>query len=113
MSNHRLSTSHALVVDQLSIVYIPSNVQDALADPKWTKAMNEELEALQRNATWELVPMPVGKKTLGCCWVFTVKFKADGTIDIYKARLVANGYSQRYGIDYEGTFVPVAKINTV
>ncbi|PRQ52624.1 hypothetical protein RchiOBHm_Chr2g0157511 [Rosa chinensis] len=64
MSNHRISGSHALVVDQLSTVSIPSNVQDALADPKWTKAMNEELEALQKNATWELVPMPVGKKTM-------------------------------------------------
>ncbi|PRQ35290.1 putative RNA-directed DNA polymerase [Rosa chinensis] len=113
MSNHRISGSHALVVDQLSIVSIPSNVQDALTDPKWTKAMNEEMEALQKNATWELVPMPVGKKTVGCRWVFTVKLNADGTINRYKARLVAKGYTQRYGIDYEETFAPVAKINTV
>ncbi|KAK9924142.1 hypothetical protein M0R45_032529 [Rubus argutus] len=113
MSNHRLSESHALVVDQLSTVSIPSSVQDALANSEWTKAMNEELEALQRNATWELVPMPAGKKTVGCRWVFTVKLKADGTIDRFKARLVAKGYTQRYGIDYEETFAPVAKINTV
>ncbi|PRQ37607.1 putative RNA-directed DNA polymerase [Rosa chinensis] len=113
MSNHRISGSHALVIDQLSTVSIPSNVQDALTNPKWTKAMNEELEALQKNATWELVPMPVGKKTVGCRWVFTVKLNADGTINRYKARLVAKGYTQRYGIDYEETFAPVAKINTV
>ncbi|PRQ26985.1 putative RNA-directed DNA polymerase [Rosa chinensis] len=86
---------------------------DALTNPKWTKAMNEELEALQKNATWELVPMPVGKKTVGGRWVFTVKLNADGTINRYKARLVAKGYTQRYGIDYKETFAPVAKINTV
>ncbi|XP_062028861.1 uncharacterized protein LOC133744845 [Rosa rugosa] len=87
--------------------------QDALADPKWTQAMNEELKALQKNLTWDVVTMPAGKKTVGCRWVFTVKLKADGSIDRYKARLVAKGYTQRYGIDYEETFAPVAKINTV
>ena len=113
ISHHRLSESHALVVNQLSTVSIPSNVQDALADPKWKQAMNEELEALQKNETWDVVPMPPGKKTVGCRWVFAVKLKADGSIDRYKARLVAKGYTQRYGIDYRETFAPVAKINTV
>ncbi|PRQ39952.1 putative RNA-directed DNA polymerase [Rosa chinensis] len=87
--------------------------KDTLADPKWTQAMNEELEALQKNSTWDIVTMPAGKKTVGCRWVFTVKLKADGSIDRYKARLVAKGYTQRYGIDYEETFAAVAKINTV
>lgn len=88
-------------------------MQDALVDPKWKKAMNEELEDLQKNSTWELVPIPIGKKTVGCCWVFSVKLKADGTINRYKVRSVAKGYMQRYGIDYDETFAPVAKINTV
>uniref|UniRef100_A0A6N2KJR5 Reverse transcriptase Ty1/copia-type domain-containing protein n=1 Tax=Salix viminalis TaxID=40686 RepID=A0A6N2KJR5_SALVM len=113
VSSHRLSSSYALTVNQLSTVSIPSNVQDALADPKWTVAINEELEALQKNNTWELCPLPEGKKTVGCKWVFTVKLKADGSIDRYKARLVAKGYTQRYGIDYQETFAPVAKINTI
>ncbi|KAH9726797.1 hypothetical protein KPL70_008430 [Citrus sinensis] len=69
--------------------------QDALEDPKWTKAMNEEMEALQKNATWELVSLPKGRKTIGCRWVFTIKLRADGSIDRYKARLVAKGYTQR------------------
>ena len=113
MSTHRLSEFYALTVDQLSNISIPSSVQDALADPKWIKAMNEEMEALQKNSTWELVPLPKGKKTIGCKCVFTVKLKAYGSIDRYKARLVAKGYTQKYGVDYQETFAPVAKLNTI
>ena len=91
----------------------PSNVQDALANQRWRKAMNEEMEALQKNATWELVPLPKGMKRVGCRWVFTVKLNPDGSIDKYKARLVAKGYTQGYGVDYQDTFAPVAKINTI
>ena len=113
VSSHRLTESYAFIVNQLSTFSIPSNVQDVLADPKWRKAMNEEMEALQKNATWELVPLPKGMKPIGYRWVFTVKLKPNGSIDRYKARLVAKGYAQRYGIDYQDTFAPVAKINTI
>ena len=71
------------------------------------------MEALQKNDTWELVPLPKGKKAIGCRWVYTVKLKADGSIDKYKAKLVAKGYTQKYRVDYEETFAPVAKINTI
>ena len=61
--------------------------------------MDDELKALVRNQTWELVKLPPGKRTIGCRWVYTVKYKANGTLDKYKAKLVAEGYTQSHRID--------------
>lgn len=113
VSNHRLSESNQSFANQLSVVSIPNNVQEALLDPRWTAAMNEEMKSLIKNNTWELVDSPPGKKIVGCRWVYTVKYNADGTIERFKARLVAKGYTQTYGVDYTDTFAPVAKVNTI
>ncbi|RVW94742.1 Retrovirus-related Pol polyprotein from transposon RE2 [Vitis vinifera] len=113
VSNHRLSESNKSFVNQLSTVAIPNSVQQALADPRWKAAMNEEMKSLQKNESWELVECPPGKKPVGCRWIYTVKYKVDGSIERFKARLVAKGNTQTYGIDYTETFAPVAKINTV
>ena len=59
------------------------------------------------------MPLPAGKRAVGCKWVYTVKQTPEEKVDRYKARLVAKGYSQTYGIYYDETFAPVAKINTV
>ncbi|MCO5548280.1 hypothetical protein L7F22_001737 [Adiantum nelumboides] len=75
--------------------------------------MDEEIVALDVNKTWELMPLPKGKKAIGCKWVYKVKHKADGTIERYKARVIAKEYAQTYGIDYEETFAPVAKMATI
>ncbi|XP_059629759.1 uncharacterized mitochondrial protein AtMg00820-like [Cornus florida] len=98
-------------VKQLSSVFIPNSVQKALVDPKWKAAMNEEMKSLQKNETWELVDLPPGKKTIGCQWICSVKYKANGTIECFKARLVAKRYTQTYKIDYKETFT--AKINKI
>jgi hypothetical protein len=71
------------------------------------------LEALQKNKTWALVALPKGKKIVGCKWIFSIKYKADGSIDRHRVRLVARGYTQTYEIDYQETFSPVARLNTV
>ena len=100
------------MVNQMVGIKIPTKVEDALQDPHWVEAMVVEMEALQRNGTWNVVSLPQGKRPVGCKWVFTIKHKADGSIDRYKARLVAKGYTQTFGVDYQETFAPVAKMNT-
>jgi hypothetical protein len=113
VSYQHLSPSYRSFVSKLSSVSIPQNLQEAISDPKWREAMQEEMRALHKNNTWELVELPSGKKAVGCKWVFTVKHKADGSVERYKARLVAKGFTQTYGIDYEETFAPVAKMNSI
>ncbi|TQD97326.1 hypothetical protein C1H46_017084 [Malus baccata] len=97
----------------METIKIPTRVEEALKDSKWTKAMQDEMEALQKNNTWSVVPLPKGKKSVGCKWVFTIKHKTDGTIDKYKARLVAKGFTQTFGVNYQETFAPVVKMNTI
>ena len=113
VSTHRLSESNKSFVNQLSTVAIPNSVQEALADPRWKAAMNEEMKSLQKNETWELVECPLEKKPVGCRWIYTEKYKADGSIERFKVRLVAKGYTQSYGTDYTKTFALVSMINIV
>ncbi|OIS96452.1 putative mitochondrial protein, partial [Nicotiana attenuata] len=113
VSFKNLSQKFSAFSSQLSSVEIPRNVQDALKVSEWKEAILEEMMALEKNKTWEVVDLPKEKKTVGCKWVFTVKFRSDGSLERYKARLVAKGFTQTYGIDYLETFAPVAKLNTI
>ena len=75
--------------------------------------MREEMSKLENNKTCEIVERPKGKNIVDCNWIFTLKYKADGSLERHKARLVAKGYTQTYRVDYQETFAPVAKMNIV
>ena len=107
------SLSEIYATTQAMFVVDPIIFEEAAEKEEWTNAMNEEIAAIQRNKTWELMNLPKGKKAIGVKWVFRTKFHADGSIQKHKARLVAKGYSQQEGVDYEETFSPVARFETV
>jgi len=75
--------------------------------------MDEEMGALTSRGTWKLVSSPTDAVIVGCCWVFTLKYRPDGSVDRYKARLVSKGYTQTSDIDYFEVFLPVARMNSI
>ncbi|GJX40982.1 ribonuclease H-like domain-containing protein [Tanacetum coccineum] len=77
----------------------PSCLSKALSDPNWVEAMNNEIEALNRNNTWTICDLPIGRKPIGSKWIWKIKYKALGEIEIYKARLIAKGFSQREDVN--------------
>ena len=97
-------------------VKLPRNVEEALAGPQssqWREAMGREIQSCVLAGTWQIVELPRGKKAVKCRWVFTVKENADGTIERFKARIVAKGFTQRPGIDFNETFAPVARFSSI
>ena len=91
----------------------PGSFEEASKQEVWVKATEEEIQIIEKNNTWELVNRPHGKDIIGVKWVYKTKLNPDGTIQKHKARLVAKGYSQQPGIDYNETFAPVARLDTI
>lgn len=91
----------------------PITFDEAVSDSRWRDAMKTEIDAIERNNTWELTSLPSGVKKIGVKWVFKTKFNEKGEIDKCKARLVAKGYAQRFGIDYTEVYAPVARWDTI
>ena len=85
----------------------------SLEAPYWKEAINDEVESILQNHTWELVDLPPGSKPLGYKWIFKKKMKANGSIDKYKARLVIKGYKQKEGLDYFDTYSLVTRISSI
>ena len=103
MVNYALfSISNIFVVE-------PSCYEEACSNGVWMQAMKEEIDAIERNDTWELCKLPKGKKMVHSKWVYKTKCKSDGSVERYKERLVAKGFTQQYGVDFKETFALVAR----
>ncbi|KAK2405219.1 hypothetical protein QL285_054482 [Trifolium repens] len=118
--NDHVVTSDNAVNDEGDLIHFalladaePINLNEALNNKVWKKAMEEELRSIEKNQTWKLVALPDKKKKIDVKWVFKVKLNPDGTISKHKARLVARGFLQKHGIDYNEVFAPIARIETV
>lgn len=105
----------------IAIVYVaqlpePTTYQEAMTGPnrrEWRGAVSEELEALWRNCTFIIVPKPKNRELVSSKWVFKIKYTSTAVIERFKARLCARGFSQKYGIDYEETFAPTLRFESL
>jgi hypothetical protein len=91
----------------------PTSFVEASGHKEWQEVMINEYDSVLANGTWNLADCPHDVKPIGCKWVYRLKYKPNGKIDKYTTRLVAKGFSQWEGIDYEETFAPTTKWNTI
>lgn len=111
---HRFSaSSYSSFLAVLDSTNIRQKYQQAVLKPHKKAAMDAEVQALNDNDTWEMVPLPSNISVIGIKWVYSIKLKSDCSIDRHKARIVAQGYKYEYGVDYEETIAPVAKMISV
>ncbi|CAL1375794.1 unnamed protein product [Linum trigynum] len=113
LSFDHLPQSHRTYVLNVMNSVEPTSYEEASKELCWRNAMTAESDALEANQTWDLVIPPPGVRPIGSKWVYKIKHRSDGTIERHKARVVAKGFTQIYGIDFLDTFSPVAKINSV
>ena len=87
----------------------PTNYEEVAQKKEWVEAMMEEYQSIMKNDVWDIVPKPENKSVVSSKWSYKIKHVANGSIEKYKERFVARGFSQREGINYEETFSPVAR----
>ena len=93
----------------------PATYVEVMADPdseKWQDAMKSEIESMKENQVWNLIDPPDGVRTIECKWIYKKKKDMDGNVHIYKAQLVAKGFQQVWGVDYDETFSPVPMLKS-
>lgn len=111
-----LKAPRRLIELMVAEVNEPKNYTEAMMSAEkahWSTAMEEEMTSLEENSTWDLVKLPAGHKAISNRWIYRLKRNANGEITRYKARLVVRGFSQREGVDYNETFSPVARLDTI
>jgi len=113
VSYRGLSSSYHALVPAINSVQVPNSIEEALKDSGWRRVVNEEISVLDKNNTWEISELPPRKKLIGCKWVFSIKHKADESIERLKAHLVEKGFTQSYRINYQEIFAQVAKLNII
>ena len=91
----------------------PSSYEEAAGQSVWRDAMMEEYQSVMKNDVWDVVPRLKGKSVVTSKWIYKIKHAADGSVEKYKARFVARGFSQKEGIDYEETFAPIARYTSI
>jgi transposase InsO family protein len=91
----------------------PTCFEEVVQKKEWMNAMTEEYQSIIKNDVWEVVPKPKNKDVVSSKWIYKIKHAADESIEKYKARFVARGFSQKEGIDYEETFAPVARYTSI
>jgi hypothetical protein len=109
----KFSLAHRAFLAGLDHDSEPTTYNQAVKDLKWREAMKSEIQALENNGTWTITHLPLGKKTLGCKWVYKVKHKFDGTVERYKARLVILGNHQVEGVDYKEKHLRMVTVRTI
>ena len=107
------SSSHRAYLAAITKNVEPRYYKEVVQDSRWRQAMAEEIHASEANQTWTLEELPPGMKPITCKWVYKVKYKSDGTIEHFKARLVVRGHHQLEGFDFIETFASVAKMSSV
>jgi len=91
----------------------PMIFYEVVTDKRWRQAMEEEIQSIEKNNTWELTTLPKDHRAIGVKWVYKAKKNAHGEVERYKESLVDKGNKQRHGIDYEEVYVPIAHIEMI
>ena len=94
----------------------PASYQETISSPdsnRWLEAMKFEMQSMYDNQVWTLIDPPNGLKTIGCKWVFKKKTNMDGNVHTFKAQLVAKGFKQTHGVDYDETFSAVVMLKSI
>lgn len=100
----KFSPSYRAFLFEITSIQVPQTLCQALENNNWEDVMREQMNALKRNKTYDVVDLTKRKKTIECKWVFVLNYKADGSLERYKVRLVAKGYTEIYSVDYQDTF---------